>query len=80
MPLMHSESLEIHDVMERELMRTMDDAAPGGVDRARQTLDYERRHRVIVERFGRYPHRNDALGRASTPEEIAFLREPGSSF
>jgi uncharacterized protein (DUF924 family) len=33
-----------------------------------------------VQRFGRFPHRNAALGRASTPEEISFLKEPGSSF
>lgn len=37
-------------------------------------------HQVIVERFGRFPHRNAALGRASTPEEIEFLKQPGSSF
>ena len=38
------------------------------------------RHRYIVERFGRFPHRNEALGRESTPEETAFLTEPNSSF
>ncbi len=43
-------------------------------------LDWARRHAEVVERFGRYPHRNAILGRASTPEEIAFLRQPGSSF
>lgn len=37
-------------------------------------------HRVIIRRFGRFPHRNAALGRASTPEEIEFLKQPGSSF
>jgi uncharacterized protein (DUF924 family) len=37
-------------------------------------------HRVIIDRFGRFPHRNAVLGRASTPEEIEFLRQPGSSF
>jgi uncharacterized protein (DUF924 family) len=42
--------------------------------------DYAERHRAIVARFGRFPHRNAILGRASTPEEIAFLKEPGSSF
>lgn len=42
--------------------------------------DYARRHRVIVERFGRFPHRNAALGRASTAEELSFLQEPNSSF
>ncbi len=38
------------------------------------------KHRVIIRRFGRFPHRNAALGRASTPEEIAFLKQPGSGF
>lgn len=41
---------------------------------------YAERHRAIIERFGRFPHRNAALGRESTPAEIAFLKEPGSSF
>jgi len=43
-------------------------------------LVWARRHHDIVERFGRFPHRNAALGRASTPEELAFLQQPGSSF
>jgi uncharacterized protein (DUF924 family) len=43
-------------------------------------LGFAERHRVIIERFGRFPHRNATLGRPSTPEEEAFLREPGSSF
>jgi uncharacterized protein (DUF924 family) len=45
-----------------------------------RTIDYARRHLVIVERFGRFPHRNAALGRPSTAEELAFLKEPNSSF
>ena len=43
-------------------------------------LDFARRHQAIVERFGRYPHRNATLGRESTPEEAGFLKEPGSRF
>lgn len=43
-------------------------------------LEWARKHYVIIERFGRFPHRNAVLGRASTPEEIDFLRQPGSSF
>jgi uncharacterized protein (DUF924 family) len=43
-------------------------------------LRYAERHREIVARFGRFPHRNAVLGRPSTPEEIEFLRQPGSSF
>ena len=43
-------------------------------------LDYAERHRAIIERFGRFPHRNRILGRQSTPEEIEFLKTPGSGF
>jgi uncharacterized protein (DUF924 family) len=43
-------------------------------------LDFELRHKAIIDRFGRYPHRNAILGRTSTAEELAFLAEPGSSF
>ena len=43
-------------------------------------LDFAQRHQAIIARFGRFPHRNSVLGRASTAEELAFLQEPGSSF
>lgn len=54
----------------------------GGEERkeAEEQLDYAHRHRDIIKRFGRYPHRNEALGRPSTEDEIAFLKQPGSSF
>jgi uncharacterized protein (DUF924 family) len=45
-----------------------------------ESLDYAHRHRGVIARFGRFPHRNEILGRASTPEEIEFLRQPGSRF
>jgi uncharacterized protein (DUF924 family) len=70
MPWMHSESLRIHE----EALRLFDQ--PGLED----NLRVEHRHRDILLRFGRYPHRNAILGRESTPEESAFLREPGSTF
>lgn len=44
------------------------------------SIDYARRHFEVIARFGRFPHRNATLGRASTPEEVEFLRQPGSSF
>lgn len=44
------------------------------------SLDYARRHLEIIRRFGRFPHRNEALGRTTTPEEATFLTQPGSSF
>lgn len=43
-------------------------------------LDYARKHQAVIARFGRFPHRNAILGRASTPDEIDFLRQPGSRF
>lgn len=43
-------------------------------------IDYAHRHYDIIAKFGRFPHRNAVLGRASTPEEIAFLKQPGSGF
>ena len=70
LPYMHSESVLIHE----EALRLF--ASPG----MEYNLDFERRHKAIIDRFGRYPHRNAALGRPSTPEELAFLEEPGSSF
>lgn len=70
MPYMHSESRRIHVEAER-LFSTLDRP---------DSLRFELRHKAIVDRFGRYPHRNEALGRASTAEELAFLQEPGSRF
>jgi uncharacterized protein (DUF924 family) len=43
-------------------------------------LSFAERHRDVIKRFGRFPHRNEILGRESTAEELAFLKEPGSSF
>ncbi len=70
LPYMHSESRKIHVVAE-SLYREF---APA------DNLDFELRHKAIIDRFGRYPHRNRILGRESTPEEIEFLKQPGSSF
>ncbi|MFN4115264.1 MAG: DUF924 family protein [Inhella sp.] len=70
MPYMHSESTAVHE----EAMRLFSHPELAF------NLDFERRHKAIVDRFGRYPHRNAILGRASTAEEIAFLQQPGSSF
>jgi uncharacterized protein (DUF924 family) len=47
---------------------------------AAEQYDFAVRHKAIIDRFGRYPHRNHVLGRESTPEEREFLQEPGSSF
>ena len=68
MPFMHSESLEVHEWASKWFEEP-------GIERRKK---YELAHREIIERFGRYPHRNHVLGRTSTPEEEAFLKEhPG---
>ncbi len=70
MPYMHSESAAIHALA----MQLFDQ--PG----LEKNWDFEVRHKAIIDRFGRYPHRNAVLGRASTQEEVDFLQQPGSSF
>ena len=70
MPYMHSESARIHVVAEKLFG---DLGLP-------EVQDYELRHKLIIDRFGRYPHRNQVLNRPSTPEELEFLKTPGSSF
>jgi uncharacterized protein (DUF924 family) len=51
-----------------------------GDGQSASTIDYAHRHRAVIEQFGRFPHRNAALGRMNTPEETRFLQQPGSSF
>ena len=70
MPYMHSESPRIHEVA----LELYDEL---GLE---EQYDFELRHKEIIDRFGRYPHRNAILGRESTPEEQAFLQQPGSGF
>ena len=70
MPYMHSESRKIHEIAVSLF------SSPG----LERSLDFELRHKAIIDRFGRYPHRNAVLGRESTEEELEFLKTPGSSF
>jgi uncharacterized protein (DUF924 family) len=74
LPFEHSEDLE-DQRFSVELFRGLD-AEMG----SEELLDYAVRHLEIIERFGRFPHRNEILGRATTPEEAEFLRGPDSSF
>lgn len=80
MPLMHSEALED----QREAVVRFTAEAQTAPQAARKLFgggaDFAVKHAAIVERFGRFPHRNHLLGRASTEEETAFLKTPGSSF
>jgi len=70
LPFMHSESLVIHEIAIKLFNQS-------GME---SNLDFEVKHKEIIERFGRYPHRNEVLGRKSSQEEIEFLKQPGSSF
>ncbi|WP_130803911.1 DUF924 family protein [Acinetobacter ihumii] len=70
MPFMHSESKHIHEFALKLFQRLGNPV----------NLDFEKKHKVIIDRFGRYPHRNEVLGRESTPEEREFLTQPNSHF
>ncbi len=70
MPYMHSESLVVH----RQAMELFSN------NKGENNIEHERKHKEIIDRFGRYPHRNEILGRKSTEEELEFLQSPGSSF
>jgi uncharacterized protein (DUF924 family) len=70
MPYMHSESREIHKIA----------AVLFSEPEVEGNRDFELRHKAIIDQFGRYPHRNEILGRTSTAAELEFLQEPGSSF
>ena len=70
LPFMHSESKKIHQTA----LRLFEDLANP------VNLEFEMKHKVIIDRFGRYPHRNEILGRTSTAEELHFLTQPDSAF
>ena len=70
LPWLHRESRSIHE----QALKLF------SADHDANNLEYERRHKAVIDRFGRYPHRNAVLGRESTPEEIEFLKTPGSAF
>jgi len=74
LPLEHSEDLADQETCV-ELMRSLEAFEP-----TRGLTEWAVRHRDIIRRFGRFPHRNACLGRESTPEEVEFLKQPGSAF
>ncbi|KAL8766323.1 MAG: hypothetical protein Q9209_006849 [Squamulea sp. 1 TL-2023] len=84
LPLMHSEALSDHDLISQKLEDMKGRAEKRGDDKGSEYLgtlvDFEKRHRVILERFGRYPHRNGVMGREETEAEREWLREGGDTF
>jgi len=80
MPFMHAESRELQK-KSIELFTKLADSAPPAIEiPLRNSLDFAERHAKIINRFGRYPYRNEVLERASTPEEIEFLKTPDTWF
>ncbi len=83
MPLMHAEDIRAQRLSVgyfTELVEESRKRNPANTHYYSYSLDYANRHRAIIDRFGRFPHRNKISGRASTPEEIEFLKKPGSGF
>jgi uncharacterized protein (DUF924 family) len=74
LPYEHSEDLADQEIAV-ERMRSLE-----AFEETRGLVDWARRHRDVIARFGRFPHRNAVLGRAPTPEEVEFLKQPGSGF
>jgi uncharacterized protein (DUF924 family) len=80
LPLEHTEDLPMQERSVEVFRGLLAEAPPEWQEVGRDFLDYAIRHRDIIARFGRFPHRNQVLGRPSTSQEEAFLKEPGSSF
>ncbi len=80
LPLEHSEDLAMQEKSILAYTQLLEDAPEDVKEFFSLNLDYAHRHKVIIDQFGRYPHRNDALGRVSSAKEIDFLDKPGSSF
>jgi uncharacterized protein (DUF924 family) len=80
LPFEHSESLADQDHSVAEMKKLIARAQPEERKLAEGYMDYAERHRIIIQKFGRFPHRNKILGRISTSEETEFLKQPGSSF
>ena len=74
LPFEHSED-RADQALAMELMKQID-----GFEETRGMSEWARKHQAIIDRFGRFPHRNACLGRESTPEEVEFLKTPGSGF
>lgn len=80
LPLEHAEDLQLQEQSVTAFARLLEEAPAAWRESFSEFHRYAVKHRDIVARFGRFPHRNAILGRTSSDEELAFLQEPGSSF
>ena len=78
--LEHAENVEDQSLSVKKYEELLEEVDEGLKSIYESFLEYAIRHKVIIDRFGRFPHRNEILGRESTKEEIEFLKQPGSSF
>lgn len=80
LPFEHEESMDAQRLALEKFTAARDEATGEARKFLDMGIDYARKHLEIIERFGRFPHRNAIVGRESTPEEIEFLKQPDSSF
>lgn len=80
LPLEHSESLSDQNLSVEKFGQLVSESRSAFRPYCEKTLDYAVQHREVIQRFGRFPHRNAILGRSNTPEEEAYLAEPGAGF
>ncbi|MDX1571829.1 MAG: DUF924 family protein [Xanthomonadales bacterium] len=80
MPLEHAESLDHQELCVECFLKLVEEAPAELADYLQSNLDYAREHRDVIARFGRFPHRNAALGRETTAEEAAYLEGGGKRF
>ncbi len=80
LPLEHAEDIALQEHCVALVEKLVTDVPDAQQETFGGFLDFARRHRDVIKRFGRFPHRNEILDRESMPEELAFLEQPGSSF
>ncbi|MBB63807.1 MAG: hypothetical protein CMO81_01960 [Waddliaceae bacterium] len=80
LPLEHSEDPKMQELSVQKMVELLSEVPWEYRNKYQSFVDYARRHKVIIDRFGRYPHRNKVLGRESTQDEIEFLKKEGSIF
>ena len=79
-PLEHAENMDLQQISVEQFGVLRAEAPREQRERFAEFFDYARRHREVIARFGRFPHRNAVLGRTSTPEEMVYLAQPGTGF
>ena len=80
MPFMHSEDINMQNKAIEQFQWLIENTEGEVQVMMKKALDFSHKHKVIIEKFGRFPHRNAALYRESTAEEVEFLKGPDSSF